>query len=284
VGFFLLPATKGMKKAMNINFVSAAMLSLAVAAFMYSLTELGRRNADTNMAIVVSGIAIAIVVAVLFLRHESRTPFPLLDTDILKRKEFAFVNALSFFNGAIIFGAFTFIPTYVKAAYGMGTGDSTTMLTARATTMVIVSALASMLLMRTGYRKPIAAGLLSIAVVLVVMSMGVHNAQIAGLHLSNLLWMTILVALTGGTFAMIGPAANNASLDLAPDRIAAIVGLRGMFMALGGAIGSAFVVLAASRASSEGAGVRTRFCRPSRSVLLHLSAGVRHPRKGPSSH
>lgn len=46
-------------------------------------------------------------------------------------------------------------------------------------------------------------------------------------------WLAIAAALTGFRMGLSVPASNNASLQLAPDQVAAIAGLRGMFRQAG---------------------------------------------------
>jgi MFS family permease len=51
--------------------------------------------------------------------------------------------------------------------------------------------------------------------------------------LSPYAWLAIAAAVTGCGMGLSVPAANNASLQLAPDQVAAIAGLRGMFRQAG---------------------------------------------------
>jgi MFS family permease len=51
--------------------------------------------------------------------------------------------------------------------------------------------------------------------------------------LSPYAWLAIGAAITGCGMGLSVPAANNASLQLAPDQVAAIAGLRGMFRQAG---------------------------------------------------
>ena len=125
--------------------------------------------------------------------------------------------------------------------------------------MIVASTIAAYLLPRTGYRKPMIVGLLMMTVTLLAMSRGVHTPVVGPFVLSDFVYLTLLVALGGLAFGIAGPATNNAAIELAPDRIAAITGLRGMFRQLGGTLGTALVVLVASRASSEAVGLQYAF-------------------------
>ena len=51
------------------------------------------------------------------------------------------------------------------------------------------------------------------------------------------------MAVTGIGVGIGGPAANNAALDLMPDAVARITGLRGMFRSSGGVLGTSAIVL-----------------------------------------
>ena len=52
------------------------------------------------------------------------------------------------------------------------------------------------------------------------------------------------------------PAANNAALDLAPEKAAAITGMRGMARSIGGLIGVALVTLILSHYSDQAKGIQ----------------------------
>lgn len=241
-----------------IDFVGAGLLLAAVSSLVYALTELSLAS-GTHPVVVFAAITIAIVATLLFLRHESRTSEPILDLQLLRRREFAFVNTLNFFYGLVVFGLFTYIPLYAQEAYKMSESASGLLLTPRAVAMIVASSLGALLLPRTGYRKPIIAGMLGMSVTLVLLSRGLHQPTVAGIELSNFFYVGTLAALSGFCFGFSGPAANNAAIELAPDRIAAITGLRGMFRSIGGAIGTSLVVLVMSHASSREIGLERAF-------------------------
>jgi MFS family permease len=92
-----------------------------------------------------------------------------------------------------------------------------------------------------------------------LMSFGLEDPQVAGVQLSNFLYLAILIGMTGVTLGMFGPAANNSGIDIAPDRIAALTGLRSMFLFLGGVISTPLIVLAMSQASSRASGLELAF-------------------------
>ena len=250
------------RRRQPIDFAGAALLSLAVTSLVYALTELaasGRGGGSVNPVIVTGAVIASVVAGLLFLRHESRTPEPLLELQLLRRREFAFTNALNFFYGVVVFGLFSFVPLYAQTGYDMSESESGLLLTPRAIGMIAASSLSSLLLVRSGYRKPIIIGMLGMGVTLLIMSFGIHEPTVAGFNLSDFTYLALITGFSGIFFGISGPAANNAALELAPDRIAAITGLRGMFRMIGGAIGTSLIALVISRSSSRQEGLEIAF-------------------------
>ncbi len=243
----------------SIDYAGAGLLALTVGGLIYGLTELSQRNADPNPVVLALSLAVAIVGGAAFLRRETTFHAPVVDIALLRQREFAYMNLLNFFYGVSIFGLFSFIPLYAESAYGFSAGQSGALLTPRALAMIGTSALAAWLLVRTGYRKPLFFGLLLMSATLFVMSLGLDEPDIGPIHFSNFAYLTAIVSITGFAFGAAGPASNNAAIELAPDRLAAITGLRGMFRSLGGAIGTSVIVLVTSRASSTAEGLELSF-------------------------
>ncbi len=256
--FFLLPSDQG-RRGSRMDVMGAALMSVAIASLVYALTELSRTDPEPSIPLVLVGLLLALAGGALFLRHESRTAEPVLDLALLRQREFAFVNALNLLYGACVFGAFSFIPLYAQQGYGMTSSQSGLLLIPRAVASALTSTAASMLLPRTGYRRPIVVGLLLMAAALGVLWQGAHRPHLGPLALGDFAYLALVIALTGVGFGMSGPAANNAAIELAPHRIAAITGLRGMFRLVGGALGTALMVLVASRAPSVAEGLETGF-------------------------
>jgi MFS family permease len=88
--------------------------------------------------------------------------------------------------------------------------------------MIAVAGIASMALRRTGSRRPMIIGFSVIALGLVLLWLPPHLVGPYG-------WLAVAAGLTGLGMGMAVPATNNATLQLAPDQVAAITGLRGMF-------------------------------------------------------
>ena len=247
------------REAKALDMPGVLSLSIGVLAFVYALTELSQRTVQPNMLIVALFLLVGCVSTVVFVRREATAADPLVEMRLLKQKEFAYVNALNFLYGAGIFGLFTFIPLYAQSAYGFSSSTAGALVTPRALMMIVASSAAAYLLPRTGYRKPIIIGLVMMSASTMLLSFGLHDPVLFGLRIPSAAYLAAIVAISGLAFGIAGPAANNAAIELAPDRIAAITGLRGMFRSLGGTLGTAMIILVASRAESEGAGLEQAF-------------------------
>jgi MFS family permease len=95
-----------------------------------------------------------------------------------------------------------------------------------------------------------------------------HNVSLFGWHISNLMLLSLTVAVTGLGVGIGGPAANNAALDLMPEAVARITGLRGMFRSSGGVLGTSAIVLALAHSSDTATGLEQTFLALSFLILL----------------
>ncbi len=112
--------------------------------------------------------------------------------------------------------------------------------------MIAVAGLAALALRRTGLRWPMIIGFAVLAAGLVLMALQAPFSPYA--------WLAIGAALTGLGMGLSVPASNNASLQLAPDSVAAIAGLRGMFRQSGAITAISVTTAVIARASSAQAG------------------------------
>src|SRR5207253_2807194 len=96
--FLLQPSER--KGSSRIDARGAALFSLSVLGVVYALTELARRDTPPNMMIVGLSLAVGLASTLIFLREELKAADPLIDLMLLRRREFAFMNALNFFYGA----------------------------------------------------------------------------------------------------------------------------------------------------------------------------------------
>ena len=237
-----------------------------VGAILYAMATVANSGGDAARADVWALLALGVGLLIAFWRHESRTATPLMDLQLLKWRPLLAANIYNFIYGACVFGFFQFIPYYAQVGYGMSASQSGAILTPRSVTMALFAAASSFLIVRTGYRRPMLAASLILSLSLLLLGLGLRHVSIFGQGIPISVWLGLIVGFAGAGFGMGSPASTNATLDLVPDKAAAITGIRGMFRQTGGTVGTAIVVLALSLTPDKRAGMQH--------IFLALSAGL----------
>lgn len=101
------------------------------------------------------------------------------------------------------------------------------------------------MLRRTGYRWPIAAGFVLCAAGMAATASSPH-------WLTTYAWLAVGTAICGIGMGLCTPAANNATLQLAPEQAAAVAGLRGMFRQAGAISAVSITAAIVARSSDPG--------------------------------
>jgi EmrB/QacA subfamily drug resistance transporter len=193
---------------------------------MLGVAYLGSGGSDPASPGFIGPELLAVLAAVLFLRHSARAPAPFLPLRFLTGRGFGVMNLLNFLYGAAVLGFAPLVPLYAQDRYGLPALAAGTLLTARAVGMIAVAALAVYMLRRTGYRWPMAIGFTLTAVGLAGTAVGPHG-------LSPYAWLALSTGICGVGMGVSTPASNNATLQLAPEHAGSVAGLRGMFRQAG---------------------------------------------------
>lgn len=289
LGIFLLPAGGRVHGARSIDLVGAGAFGLGIVGLMYGMTVWGN-EIDFGFQV---GLWIVIGLAFLafWIYHEGHTRNPMIELRLLKEKAFFAANLYNFLYGGLVFGFFSFVPLYATLAYNMSATEAGFILTPRAVAMITLSAISSFLLIRIGYRVPMIVGVILVSIGLFLVAQGWHHPVIFGTQVSDLLLLSVLVAITGLGVGIGGPAANNAAIDLMPEAVARITGLRGMFRTTGGVLGTATIVLILAHYQDQGKGLQDIFRALALLILLIIppiflipdSARLRRRKKRPVS-
>jgi EmrB/QacA subfamily drug resistance transporter len=227
--------------------VGALLLGGGVLGLMLAVTDLGNRSTAVTSPACMVPLVLATACGRAFLRHCARTASPLVPPHLLQGRAFRATNVINLVWGACAIGFGSLVPLFSEERYGLSPLASGTLLTARAVGEIVLAVFASVLIHRTGYRLPLVFGASLIAGGLAMIAI---PPQIA----SPYTWLTIGATVTGLGIGMSAPAANNASIELAPDDVGAITGLRGAARQ-GGAILA--ISLATSVAAHTGREVQT---------------------------
>jgi MFS family permease len=181
------------------------------------------------------------------------------------------MNLVNFVFGAFAIGTSALLPLYAQDHYGIPPLESGTLLTIRALGMICVTGLAVMAMHRTGYRRPILLGI-------TVVSAGLFLVWLSPVgHVSPYLWLGVSASVTGLGMGVAMPAANNATLHLAPTQVAAVSGLRGMFRQAGGLTAISVATAVAAQTANPGHALGIAFLSIAVAALCILPLAMRIP-------
>jgi EmrB/QacA subfamily drug resistance transporter len=229
----------------SIDLRGIGLLALLIVFAMFGVSYLGSGSVSLDNPVFLGCEAVAVVLLLLFLRHAKHHAAPFVPYRLLRGKGFGIMNLINLVYGAAALGFGAMVPLYAQDRYGLSALGSGTLLTARGVGMIAIAGVAAMTLRRTGYRLPMVVGF-------VVLSGGLVMMWAAPVGMSTYLWLAIAAALTGVGMGVSVPASNNASLQLAPDQVAAIAGLRGMFRQSGAITAVSITTALAARSAHPG--------------------------------
>jgi EmrB/QacA subfamily drug resistance transporter len=233
----------GSRRGGRPDVLGALLMGGGVLGLMLAITDLGNRSAGFTSPSFVFPFFLAVICGWAFFLRCTRAADPIIPLQLLKGRAFAASNAINFVWGACAIGFGSLVPLFAEDRYGLSPLGAGTLLTARAIGEIGLAVFAAILIHRTGYRLPIVGGIALIAGGL---------AMIATPHpvmFTPYVWLAMGATLTGLGTGLSAPAANNASIELAPDDIGSITGLRGAIRQCGAILG---VALATSIAAHTG--------------------------------
>ncbi len=243
----------------HIDLAGAAFFSGTVIFVMIGLNLLG--EGLSALSILAAGLSLlsSLLFGFLFFRQEKRETEPMLDIALLRSRPFVAANLLNLILGAGVMGIFAFIPLYVTSVHKLSTMMSGMILTPRSLGTIAASMTTSFLLRRLGYRLPMVIGLIILSTANILLAPGLQAWEMIGIHSGIVATITLLVLMSGIGMGITLPAANNACIELMPERVATIAGLRGMFRTVGGALGVSLITLILHSSSSPVTGFNIAF-------------------------
>ena len=258
--FFLKPQPN--KEKVSLDIFGAAYFTLGILALMGLFSVLGLLvKEEISIPIQYLGIlgGVSFCFISLFIYRELTVANPIFDVHLIRHGPFLAANIYNFFFGAGHFGLFSFIPRFAFLAYAMNEMQSSLILLPRTVPMLIFSLLASAYIIRTGFRIPLISGLILVGSGLLLMSFKLEAPTLFSLELSNFVLLGFPLMLTGIGMGMSSVASTNVALDLMPDKVAEITGLRGMFRNTGAVIGVTSAIFLSSLFDSEAVGLMKVF-------------------------
>jgi EmrB/QacA subfamily drug resistance transporter len=243
----------------HIDFKGVSFFSGGILFLMLGLNLMGESYSVSTLPFAAIFSALGCFSLFLFFRQEKKDSNPILDMALLKSKPFLAANLYNMMVGAGVFAIFAFIPLYATSVHGLSTLMSGMILTPRSLGIIPASAITSFLLRRWGYRWPMVLGLTLISLVTLLLSLKPQSWRMMGFHLETAEILAFLVMLSGIGMGIALPASNNACIELMPEKVATITGLRGMFRTVGGALGVSFITIILHSASDLRIGFTVTF-------------------------
>jgi len=226
------------------DLVGALEVAGCLLGAMLAITRLG----SAHVGVVTPSFAVPALVSLAcggaLVRRPHRVESPLIPLHLLRGRAFQVMNGLNLLWGSCAIGFGSLIPLYAEERYRLTPIAAGTLLTARAGAEIVVAVLVTISLRRIGYRLPMMVGfwLLAAGTAMVAVHPPVLDAY--G-------WLALSAAVTGLGIGASAPSSNNASLELAPDDIGAISGLRGMFRQSGAIFAVALTTSFVARGTGE---------------------------------
>lgn len=270
----------GKKEGGHMDLTGAGLFMGSLSALLVGLDGIDEALASSSWLLPGILFGGSIAAMWLFIRHEARDKDPIIELHLLKMKPFLAANFFNLLFGMSVLGIMSFIPLYATSVYGMSTLESGFILTPRSIGMITASTVSSLFVMKWGYRWPMLIGTIVVALSLIMIGLAAPLTQAMGIHVSSIVLLSVLMLICGLGMGMSAPAANNACIDLMPNRVATITGVRGMFRQGGGAISIAVSTLLLSNISNISQGFTVVFLGLAGVLILTLPLVYAMP-KGP---
>jgi MFS family permease len=163
-----------------------------------------------------------------------------------------------------------FVPYFAETRFGMSPADTGILLTPRSVMMMVMSTVASVWLLKYGYRWPMVIGTSIVTLGLLLIGLSADGLQVGPLGLAPFWVVLVSITRSGAGMGTAAPAANNAGIALLPRQAAAIAGLRAMIRSLGGVLGQGLIVVIMEFAPERTLGLRYAFVGFGLLLLLTL--------------
>jgi EmrB/QacA subfamily drug resistance transporter len=266
----------------KLDLTGAGMLCGFVSSIMVGISLMGNNQGSILWWGVGSCFAFAIILLLFFLKRQPNIKDPIIDVQVLREKQFVATNVYNFFYGIAVLGVFSFIPLYAVSVFNMSTLDSGLILTPRSIAMVVASILISINLVRWGYRWPIFIGTVLTAAALFILARAAPGTSLFGWQANDILLLSAILLIAGFSQGMVAPAANNACIELMPERIGTITGVRGMFRQVGSAFSVGITAMVVNNVGDMAKGFYFVFLGMAVIMLLILPVVMFIP-KGPNT-
>ena len=161
-----------------------ALLTLAILSLLNGMVHLHDVDAGVGVAL----LALALLALVLFVRHQRRTPHPLMRLAMFSHPQFAFGGCVAFIYGAALFGSTYLVPVFMQIALGLPPSQAGAVLLPAGLVLAGTIGVAGRLTDRVPVHRLVSFGLALLALSFVLM---------IGVGRGTALWLIALCAIVG---------------------------------------------------------------------------------------
>jgi EmrB/QacA subfamily drug resistance transporter len=228
--------SSGERREQRLDVLGLTLLSPALAAIVYGLSEAGNRGGFGGVAVLVP-LALGAGLLVAFALHALRTRVePIIDVRLFRARSFTASASLMFLFGLSIFGAMLLLPLYYQQARGQSALDAGLALAPQGLGMMVALAVAGGLTDRIGARPIVLVGM-------ALATLGTIPYAQVGADTSELALGLSLVIRGAGLGAVIVPAMTAAYHDLRPEAFARATSAVRIVQQVGASLGTAVLAV-----------------------------------------
>lgn len=191
----------GARRRLHIDYLGLGLFAAGVTALLVGLVEAGRAGAWLRVD-VLAPLALAAAAALGFAHVERRAPEPIVPPRLFGNRMVVAALATGFLSGMAMFGAISFIPLFMQAVLKTSATTAGFVLTPFVLGWVSMSVTSARLVLRTGYRSLVVAGMACLTVAFLFFStwtdaltpaLAMAHALLAGIGM-GLVFVPMLIA------------------------------------------------------------------------------------------
>ena len=229
LALYYVPRDRARKEGAHprMDVTGMALLGCGLLSGMLAVSYLAESNAQAWSFEFAIPLAIAIGAISMFFRHINQSAHPFIAPRLITGPGFGTVNLVNALYGGVTSGVVALVPLYARNHYDISALGSGTLLIAQGAAAIMFSIAAVFALRRTGYRQPLYAGAVMIAIGMLLLA----ASPVGGIP--PYAWLAGSAFLVGLGRGVNNPASRNAGLQLAPEYASTLAALRTMCMAIG---------------------------------------------------
>lgn len=268
---FVKADVKGTKHS-EMDFVGIGMLLGFASAMVLSVTLLDKAYHVSIILIVLMAL-LGIGLLAIFVRRSKTNIKAVFSREMLTSRPFLAANIFNMAYGAYgEMGIVSLLPLYAVSVYGMSTVESGLITIPRSIGLLVLSIVASLSIMKWGYRRPIIIGTLFMVAGILLLALEPGRVNVLGIELSPMALVMLFNLIIGIGGGLVNPTSNNASIDLMPEHSASIAGLRQICRRIGQTIGIAICTVVLEFSASKAWGFTLLFISFTAMMLVSMVA------------